>query len=219
MYAFSSSGAITQYTDPRQVIVEFVGVRRALYVQRKQREEALLRAQLHRQRNQARFLDLIAGGSFVFGGKTKSQLEDQLALLGFLDEQALNAPLRALGLKRDGKGAGNAEDVQEDEGIEEVEGGHGRGAEVEAATAALLAEDGGKQSKPGTRGGGGGGKFGYLLSLPLWSASMERRTGLRAQAADVETALKDLERKTAEDIWLSELHALRGALASFLTLP
>ena len=218
MYAFSSSGAITQYTDPRQVIVEFVGVRRALYVQRKQREEALLRAQLHRQRNQARFLDLIAEGSFVFGGKSKSELEDELALLGFMDQQALNAPLRALGLKRDGKGAGDTEDGQE-EGTEEVEGRGGRSAEVEAATAAMLGGDGEKQNKPGTRGGGGSGKFGYLLSLPLWSASMERRTGLRAQAADVETALKDLERKTAEDIWLSELHALRGALASFLTLP
>jgi hypothetical protein len=44
----------------------------------------------------------------------------------------------------------------------------------------------------------------------------KRRTRLRAQVAGVETALKDLESKTAEDIWLAELQVLRGALGSFL---
>jgi hypothetical protein len=47
----------------------------------------------------------------------------------------------------------------------------------------FFAEDGGRQGEPsarvgageaGGRGGGAGGKFEYLLSLPLWSASMER---------------------------------------------
>jgi hypothetical protein len=45
---------------------------------------------------------------------------------------------------------------------------------------------------------------------------MERRTRLRAQVAGVEATLKELESKTAEDIWLAELQVLRGALASFL---
>ena len=43
MVAFSATGAITQYSDPRQMVAEFVGVRRALYVRRKEREEATLR--------------------------------------------------------------------------------------------------------------------------------------------------------------------------------
>ena len=34
--------------------------------------------------------------------------------------------------------------------------------------------------------------------------------------AGVEATLKELESKTAEDIWLAELQVLRGALGSFL---
>ena len=41
--AFSATGAITHYSDPREMVAEFVGARRALYVRRKEREEALLR--------------------------------------------------------------------------------------------------------------------------------------------------------------------------------
>jgi len=39
---------------------------------------------------------------------------------------------------------------------------------------------------------------------------------LRAQVAGAETALKNLESKSAEDIWLAELQVLRVALATFL---
>ena len=60
MYAFSCTGAISQYTDPRQIVAEFVGVRRALYVRRKQLEEALMASRVLRLANQCRFLEMLA---------------------------------------------------------------------------------------------------------------------------------------------------------------
>ena len=60
MYAFSCTGAISQYTDPRQIVAEFVGVRRALYVRRKQLEEALMTSRVLRLANQCRFLEMLA---------------------------------------------------------------------------------------------------------------------------------------------------------------
>ena len=96
MHAFSASGAITQYTDARQIVAEFVGVRRALYLRRKARDEALMKERLLRVSNQRRFLEMVANGTLGFGGKTKAQLEAELLELGFLHEVWFARSLRGL---------------------------------------------------------------------------------------------------------------------------
>ena len=60
------------------------------------------------------------------------------------------------------------------------------------------------------------GKFGYLLSMPLWSATLERRATLHQQELNVRAALQALQSKTADDVWLSELAVLRAAVSAFL---
>ena len=223
MYAFSPTGAITQYNDPRQIITEFVPVRRALYARRKQREEALIGSRLLRLSNQGRFLELIAQGKFIFGGKRKEELEAELEQLGFLDEAQVYSQLHTVGVI--GEASGRRDQVEDKEGAVESDGtDDGAGlslASQGAGQGEVEGTDGGMPRGAGTdadRGGvlEGKGKFGYLLGMPLWNATMERRTALGDQEVKAREELDVLRRKSVDDIWLAELDEFRATVSAFL---
>ena len=103
-----------------------------------------------------------------------------------MEEAALLEPLRVAGVATAGAtvvdeqveaGAGGEENAEgalpheEDEGLQA--GGGAREKDGGDLTAA--------RGKGVPQGGGGRGKFGYLLAMPLWSATLERRDALNGQ--------------------------------------
>ena len=56
--------------------------------------------------------------------------------------------------------------------------------------------------------------FDYLLRMPLSSLNVERIDGLHLEADKTEQALKDVERMTPEDLWMSDLEKLAPHLDS-----
>ena len=111
---------------------------------------------------------------------------------GFVEEAALLEPLRVAGVATasatvvDGQVEAGAWGKEGSEGALPQEEGEGVQAEWGAGE-----KDGGDMTAAGgmtaargkgvSQGGGGRGKFAYLLAMPLWSATIERRDALRGQ--------------------------------------
>ena len=57
--------------------------------------------------------------------------------------------------------------------------------------------------------------YDYLLSMKIWSLTMERVKALTAERDEKRRELDILSGKTAEDIWLEDLDALEVALKDF----
>lgn len=57
--------------------------------------------------------------------------------------------------------------------------------------------------------------YDYLLSMKIWSLTMERVKALTAERDEKRRELDVLSGKTAEDIWLEDLDALEVALKDF----
>ena len=57
--------------------------------------------------------------------------------------------------------------------------------------------------------------YDYLLSMKIWSLTMERVKALTAERDEKKRELDVLSSKTAEDIWLEDLDALELALKDF----
>jgi DNA topoisomerase-2 len=56
---------------------------------------------------------------------------------------------------------------------------------------------------------GGEGDYNYLLSMALWSLTLERVEQLKAQRDDKEKELAALLKESIEDLWRKDLDALR----------
>jgi len=120
------------------------------------------------------------------------ELETSLKELGFVDEASLRTP--------------HSDDRHNSRELADEDRGEGGGGVASV-------------KDRGVEGGGGGGKFGYLLAMPLWSATVERRTVLHEQEVELARVLQELQSTSAEDMWLAELARLRVAVAHFLREP
>ena len=59
---------------------------------------------------------------------------------------------------------------------------------------------------------GGAADYDYLLSMPLWSLTMERVDALKQQRTEKEAELNALLAKSPTDLWIEDLDALGAAL-------
>ncbi|KAJ1467511.1 DNA topoisomerase [Baffinella frigidus] len=150
MMAFNSKGSIQRYSRAEEIVADFVGVRRDLYQRRKAREEELLRLESTKLENQIRFLEMVGQGTLKVGGKSKPDLESELGSLKFATGDAL----RYRPPLTETAAAPSGMPEGQDEAAEEEGGGTG----AESASQ---------------------GQYGYLLSMPIWSATQERCAKLR----------------------------------------
>ncbi|PXF40486.1 DNA topoisomerase 2 [Gracilariopsis chorda] len=59
---------------------------------------------------------------------------------------------------------------------------------------------------------GNANNYDYLLSMPLWSLTLERVQQLRTQRDEKEGEIHEVESKTAKDLWSADLNTLEAAL-------
>lgn len=65
-----------------------------------------------------------------------------------------------------------------------------------------------------TSGDGKSSDFDYLLSMPIWSLTLERVDALCAERNEKATAREEMERTTGADLWLHDLDHLESVLAA-----
>lgn len=57
--------------------------------------------------------------------------------------------------------------------------------------------------------------FNYLLSMPIWNLTLEKKEDILKQQRQKNQELKDLKAKTVEQLWLDDLHEFRDQLEKF----
>lgn len=83
MMAIGRDGVIKRFTDPRQIVADFMGVRRQIYAERKEHQIAQLDVKVLKARNRAKFVDLVASGGLTLAKLSKTKLESELERMGF----------------------------------------------------------------------------------------------------------------------------------------
>lgn len=78
MHAFTSEGQIQKYQNAAEMMDDFFVIRLQLYSERKKAILAGYQQQLVKTKQTIHFLELVLGNTFVFRGKTKLQLVEQL---------------------------------------------------------------------------------------------------------------------------------------------
>jgi DNA topoisomerase-2 len=83
MMAIGTDGVIKRYTDPRQIIADFMVVRRLTYAKRKEYQLAQLGIKVLKAKNRAKFVEMVAGGGLTLAELSKTKLEGELERMGF----------------------------------------------------------------------------------------------------------------------------------------
>jgi DNA topoisomerase-2 len=78
MHAFTSEGKIKKYANASEIIDDFFPVRIRLYQKRKEAMVLGYQQELTKNNQTVKFLQLVLDNTFVFKGKNKNQLKDQL---------------------------------------------------------------------------------------------------------------------------------------------
>jgi len=202
MWAFNANGRIEQYVRPEDIVRDFVAVRRELY-------------QLRKVHPKLAWCELESCNALLIGCLVQVREEELLRL----EAQKLANQVRFLELVGQGelKLGGKSKASLEAE-LAELQFATGASLRPKTLTKTGAQSDGAEEAEEVDDGKSekSVGQYGYLLSMPLWSATKERCDKLRAQRAATQNSLQELERTTADAIWLAEIQAFREAVGSFL---
>ncbi|KAJ1416213.1 DNA topoisomerase, partial [Ochromonadaceae sp. CCMP2298] len=204
MHAFDAGGKICKYTSAGEVLEAHYGVRGGLYGVRKGAVERRYRAEEMRSRNRARFVSMLGSGELLLTGSggggmgggmgvSEVDIERDLASRGFATEAEIHRTMIGAGA---GTGVGG-------------EGVGGVGAGIDTGVGAGVGMGVGMGLGVGV--GVGGGQFAYLLDLPILSLSEARCQRLHQAADTAAQGLAAIATRSADDLWLADLHALREA--------
>ena len=89
MHAFDANGCLQKYTSVEGIMDDFYVVRQEMYEKRKRHRLVHLRQQHARLLQKITFLRLVVDGTFVFKGRSKLQLNEQLASHGLGEAEHL----------------------------------------------------------------------------------------------------------------------------------
>jgi len=187
MVLFDPDGRIKRYASADAILRDFFGLRLRFYARRR---EALIRAaeaDQARLSNRARFILAVVAGDLAVSGRSRDAVEAQLDADGF----DRIAAVRNGGRKAGGGGGGGADD--------ESSGPAGDDAHPAAADSAI---------------NGAAATYDYLLTMPIYSLTLEKVRELQA-AADAAAAVVDgLRAATPEQMYRADLDALDAAMAA-----
>ncbi|XP_068439815.1 DNA topoisomerase 2-alpha [Clinocottus analis] len=179
MVLFDHVGSLNKYESVQNILKDFFELRMKYYVLRKDWLLGMLGAENAKLTNQARFILEKIEGSLVIENKPKKELIRMLLQLGYDSD-----PVKAWKQAQE-KNVDTAEEEEE---------------EAAAATAAAAATE---EEEDDTSGP----DYNYLLSMPMWYLTKEKKEELCKQRDTKMTELNTLKKKDPTDLWREDLAA------------
>jgi DNA topoisomerase-2 len=179
MHLFDAEGRIKKYDTPEQIIEEFYPLRLKYYSKRKESLVDNVQREWKRLENQVRFILMVIKKELVVANRKKVDLLNELIEKKF-DPMPKEKKKKVAGTVKRGNKTTNVE-VEADEGDESDD-------EI---------EDGDNDAK----------NYDYLLSMPIWSLTMERVKKLQDQLNERKKELDELLSTSAEQFWEADLDA------------
>lgn len=187
MHGFDAHMKLQHYPRPEDIVETFIPVRRAGYVTRKSVLLEALEAQAKVMRNKARFVNAIIEGDIPLvrsgaGGGGGGGST-------FLSNDELAGFLREKGYAANSEifVQRSSEALQMDEA---------------SPSAVTPAEDESNAKK----------EYAYLLDMSISSLTLDKANTLNKRVIELETQLEVLNKTTADDMWLNDLHLLEAEL-------
>jgi DNA topoisomerase-2 len=185
MVLFDSKGCLRRYESPVDILNEFYGMRLSLYGKRKEYLENMLGAECAKLDNIARFIVEKCDGKIKVENLRKNDLIKLLADRGYQSD-----PIKKW-----------KEKITKERGyLHDSVGG-------EANRNAIADEQDEVENK--------NQDYNYLLSMPLWNLTMEKKEEILKQQRQKGAELKALQAKTREQLWLDDLAEFKLELEKF----
>uniref|UniRef100_H2Z115 DNA topoisomerase 2 n=1 Tax=Ciona savignyi TaxID=51511 RepID=H2Z115_CIOSA len=177
---FDEFGKLRKFNTTTEILKEFFHIRLRLYVERKDFMVGMLSAEAKRLTNQARFIVEKIEGKITIFNKAKKVLIKLLADNGYDSDpvKAWKSSISKLFYSFQTKKSNQKFFANESASGDE------ESAEVEDTK---------------------GPDFNYILSMPLWSLSKERKEELLRQRDAKCGELEDLKKKTPKELWIDDL--------------
>ncbi|KAI9351589.1 DNA topoisomerase [Zopfochytrium polystomum] len=188
LVTFDLHGRIRKYDTPEELIEDFYPIRLKYYQLRKDAILARLTAEWTRLENRVRFIVDVVGGGLRVQNRKKADVLADLEQRGYVPASALSAP----GAKRTAVAAGGVVDA-----ANHREDGKG------------VAGAAGKAAVDGTA------EYDYLLSMPIWSLTMERVNQLKQERDKKQEEMTSLRMQSPADLWKLDLDAFAEQYEAF----
>ncbi|AMD21005.1 HEL276Cp [Eremothecium sinecaudum] len=183
MVLFDAQSKIKQYTDVKDILIDFYFVRLEYYQKRKDYIVQQLRWEMEKLSFQVKFIKMIIDGDLVISKKARNVLMEELEQLGFPRFDSKGCPhYEKLASEQGAVDSDN--EIQVPEVVEE---------ELEEDPDVVI----GSKDKFGT--------FEYLLSMRIWSLTKEKYEKLIQEKQAKETELEKLLNMSAKDLWNDDL--------------
>ncbi|XP_022655107.1 DNA topoisomerase 2-alpha-like isoform X2 [Varroa destructor] len=195
MVLFDSTGCIRFYDSPEQILEEFYDVRLKGYVMRKEYLIGLLSAEASRLTNQARFIVEKCDDKIRVENKKRKELIRLLIDRGYDPDPVLRwKEAQKTEQEREAEAGVDDDDDEESQGGDS-QAGSSSSNQGGANREDTLAKD-----------------YDYLLSMTMWSLTLERKEELLKKRDDKIAELEALRRKTPKDLWSEDLDAFAQKL-------
>ncbi|XP_065280269.1 DNA topoisomerase 2-alpha-like [Dermacentor albipictus] len=185
MVLFDSKGVLRTFRTPGDILRDFYATRTEAYVKRKAYLIGLLSAEAKRLENQARFILEKIDNTIKIENRRRKEMIETLQRRGY-DPDPIVVWKRQQ-LQNTGRRDSQAESQDEAEDSSEAQD-----------------EDRDKE--------GGSVHYNYLLGMPLWSLTMERKDDLLKKRDEKRQELEALRRKSPENLWEDDLDAFSSKL-------
>ncbi|KAL3243432.1 hypothetical protein MRX96_020499 [Rhipicephalus microplus] len=185
MVLFDSKGVLRTFRTPEDILRDFFDTRLQAYVNRKAYLIGLLSAEAKRLENQARFILEKIGNIIKIENRRRKEMLETLRQRGYDPDPILIWKKKQL----QQTGRRDSQDESQDEGGDAAE------------------EPDEERDKDG-----GSVHYNYLLGMPLWSLTMERKDDLLKKRDEKREELEVLRRKSPENLWEEDLDAFSAKL-------
>lgn len=202
LVAFNETGQLTLYSTPEQITESFFNVRMDMYRRRKQTLVASMQADLELLENKTRFILAVVNNEIELRNRKREDLLAQLRDMNFVPKSKLRLTL----LKKAKANPAVASDGtdNEDSDAEQDEDGQ------EARSTRKGSKNAHKKSDDAPRS-----EYDYLLTMPLWSITLERANKLRQQYDEQHAELVKLQETTEQQMYQHDLDEFLEALATW----
>ncbi|XP_049267876.1 DNA topoisomerase 2-beta [Rhipicephalus sanguineus] len=180
MVLFDSKGVLRTFRTPEDILRDFFATRLQGYERRKAYLVGLLSAEAKRLENQARFILEKIGNIIKIENRRRKEMMETLRQRGYDPDPIVIWKKQQL--QQTGRRDSQAESQDE-------------------------AEDAAEEQDEDRDKDGGSVHYNYLLGMPLWSLTMERKDDLLKKRDEKRDELEVLRRKSPENLWEEDLDA------------
>ncbi|OEJ88358.1 DNA topoisomerase 2 [Hanseniaspora osmophila] len=205
MVAFDHNNKIKKYDDPRDILEEFFYVRLEFYLKRKDYMIANIKKVIEKLEYQIKFIQMIISGELKISNKPKKQLSAELHERGF---PRINKKGDIIMVKEEEEDDDEDDEDEDNNTTNVATGGLDMpDAESQNISASNVIKNGFAEKY---------GTYDYLLSMKLWSLTMEKYNKLMANIQDLKKELDTLLNKTPTDLWKEDLVNFEKAYHTFI---